>query len=123
MDHTEPQTTRLPYNAEMFKRATEFSDQLLAAIPELHGVAIIPLWAAQTEGVPNGLLQLRDPKPPFISSLLMLVKQLTAFAVDAHRDLIMQLQMFDRHAAELAATITARTEQLKGMPEPTQPNG
>jgi len=107
----------------MFKRATEFSDSVLAAIPELHGVAIIPLWAAQTEGAPNGLLQLRDPKPPFISSLLLLVKQLTAFAVDAHRDLIMQLQMFDRHAAELAATITARTEQLKGMPEPTPPNG
>lgn len=119
----ETQPTRLTYDAEMFKRATEFSESLLAAIPELHGVAVIPLWTSQPENAPNGLLQLRDLKPPFVSSLLLLVKRLTAFANDAHRDLLMQLQMFDRHAAELAATITARTEQLKGMPEPTPPNG
>lgn len=118
----ETQPTRLTYDAEMFKRATEFSESLLAAIPELHGVAVIPLWTSQPENAPNGLLQLRDPKPPFVSSLLLLVKRLTAFANDAHKDLMMQLQMFDRHAAELAAMITARTEQLKSTPEPTPPN-
>lgn len=116
------QPTRLTYDAEMFKRATEFSESLLAAIPELHGVAIIPLWEAQPENTPSGLLQLRNTKPPFISSLLLLVKQLTAFANLAHKDLLMQLQMFDRHAAELAAMITARTEQLKSTPESSPSN-
>lgn len=122
MDPIETQPTRLPYDAELFKRATEFSEGALAAIPELHGIAIIPLWTVQPEGTPNGLLQLRDPKPPFVASLLLLLKRLIAFSNDAYKDMVMQLQMFDRHAAELATMIAARTEQLKSTPEPTPPN-
>lgn len=108
----EIQATRLPFDAEFFTKAHEFSNIALANIPELHGLAIVPLWNVQPENVPAGLLRLRNPQPPYLASLLMLLKTLTGFGVEAHRDMIAQLQMFDRYAAELAAQIKARKEEL-----------
>jgi hypothetical protein len=113
---SEAQPARLTFDAELFKRASEFCDAALIAVPELEGVAVVPLWSVQPEKTPNGLLKLRSMQPPYVGSLLKLVARLTAFSVDAHRDLVMQLQMFDRHAAELAAQIEARQQQLAAPP-------
>jgi len=107
------QPTRLPFDAEFFTKAHEFSNAALANVPELHGLAIIPLWNTQPENVPSGLLRLRNPQPPYLASLLLLMKTLTAFSVEAHRDMVAQLQMFDRYAAELSAQIKARKEELE----------
>lgn len=108
----EIQPTRLPFDAQFFTNSHEFANNALANVPELHGLAIIPLWSVQPENVPAGLLRLRNPQPPYLASLLMLMKTLTAFGVEAHRDMISQLQMFDRYAAELSAQIKARKEEL-----------
>lgn len=123
-ENQEPVPTRLPFDAEFFTAAHGFSGAVLANVPELHGLAIIPLWNVQPENIPAGLLKLRNPQPPYLASLLMLLKTLTTFGVEAHRDMIAQLTMFDRYAAELAAQIKAKKEELEqsGISD-TQQNG
>jgi hypothetical protein len=108
----EIQSDRLPFDVELFKRADDFCNSILAAVPELHGVAIIPLWNTQPENIPSGLLRLRNPQPPYAGSLLTLLKRLAAFNFDVHRDLVNQLQMYDNYAAELARQIKARQEEI-----------
>lgn len=111
--------TRLPFDVELFKRADEFCTSALSAVPELHGVAIIPLWNTQPKDIPAGLLRLRNPQPPYAGSLLNLLKRLVSFNFEVHRDLINQLQMYDNYAAELARQIKARQEEL--TPTPSTP--
>lgn len=106
---------RLPFDAQFFVAANEFCNNALTAVPELHGIAIVPLWQPAPEQSPAGLFRLRNPQPPFLASLLMLMQRLTAFSVEAHRDMIGQLKMFDGYANELAAQIKARREELAAM--------
>ena len=118
-DSTNDQTVeakRPPFDVQFFQAAHEFTTGALENVPELHGVAIVPLWQTQPENTPSGLLRLRNPQPPFIASLLMLLQKLTAFSVEAHRDMVKQLQMFDGHASELASQIKARRDELAGLP-------
>jgi hypothetical protein len=106
---------RLPFDVEFFKLSETFSADVLKKIPELSGVAIVPLWTKQPENTPAGLLKLRNAQPPYIAGLLQLLGRLTAFAVDVHRDFLGQLQMFDRYANELAAQIKDRVTQLSAL--------
>lgn len=111
-NQTEIQPERLPFDVELFKRAEEFCTAALAAVPELHGIAIVPLWNGQMQDAPNGMVRLRNPQPPYLPSLMQLLKRMSAFSVDVHRDLVNQLQMYDRYAADLAQQIKARQDEL-----------
>lgn len=113
-------TSRLPFDVELFKRADDFCAAALAAVPELHGIAIVPLWNTQPKEIPSGLLRLRNPQPPYAGSLLNLLKRLAAFNFEVHRDLMNQLQMYDNYAAELARQIKARQEELATAAAPQQ---
>lgn len=115
----EIQSDRLPFDVELYRRAHEFCDQALAAVPELHGIAIVPLWATQPKKTPSGLLRLRNPQPPYLASLLMLMKRLAAFSAQVHNDLFAQFDMVDRYAAELSAQIKAKLEQLTQLNQTT----
>ncbi len=108
----EIQPERLPFDVELYKRADDFCNAAMAAVPELHGIAIIPLWATQPKKTPAGLLRLRNPQPPYLASLLMLLKRLAAFSAQVQNDLFGQFEMIDRYAAELSAQIKARIEEL-----------
>jgi hypothetical protein len=110
---------RLPFDAEFYKRCDDFCVEALTAVPELAGVAIIPIWTNQPENVPAGLLRLRQQQPPYIAGLLALLKRIAAFSVDVQRDFVNQLQMFDRYAAELAERIKDRVDQLNALNQPT----
>ena len=112
-------TTRLSFDAEFYKRCDDFCVETLAAVPELAGVAIIPIWTNQPENLPAGLLRLRQQQPPYIAGLLALLKRIAAFSVDVQRDFVNQLQMFDRYAAELAERIKERVDQLSALNQPT----
>jgi hypothetical protein len=61
---------------------------------------------------PPGMVRLRNPQPPYLPSLMQLLKRMAAFNVEVHRDLVNQLQMYDRYAAELAQQIKARQDEL-----------
>jgi hypothetical protein len=117
--------TRLPFDIEFFRVVEQFSDEALNKVPELHGVAIIPLWTNQPENIPAGLLRLRDTTPPYMASLLRLLASLSIFSSEVNKDLINQIKMFDGYAAKLAETIKERTEALNTLPPPndTKTNG
>lgn len=100
---------------QFFSQANNFAQAMIAEIPELQAVAIIPLWAPALENVPTGLLRLRDETPPYIAGLLQMLGRLSAFGVDVHRDMFTQMKAFDKLAGNLMAEIRARTEELQSV--------
>lgn len=110
---------RLPFDVEFFKLVETFTVTALEQLPELHGVAIIPLWVNQPENTPSGLLRLRDATPPYMASLLKLLARLATFNVEVNKDLVNQIKMFDSYAAQLAQAIQERTAALNDLPQPT----
>ena len=108
----ESSPTRLPFDVEFMKRSEEFCDALLAAVPELHGIALVPLWNSQPENAPPGVLSLRVKEPPFTSSLLSLLRRLSLFSVDVHKDLVGQIRMLDQYAAHVAEQIKTQKDAL-----------
>lgn len=113
--------SRLPYDVELYKQTEEFCVKLLEEIPELHGLAIVPIWTNQPENTPPGLLRLRDPSAPYLASILRLMGRLAAFNVELHRDLMGQLKVFDNYAAQLAERIKEYTEEMNRL-QPEQTN-
>lgn len=109
---TEIQSDRLPFDVEFMRRGEEFCNTILAAVPELHGIALVPLWSSQPENAPPGVLSLRSKEPPFTASLLMLLRRLAMFSVDVHKDLVGQLRMLDQYAAHVAEQIRQQKEEL-----------
>ena len=114
-------SARLPYDVELYKQAEAFCVKALETLPELHGVAIVPLWTNQPENTPPGLLRLRDPSAPYLASILRLLGRLAAFNVELHRDLMGQLKVFDNYAAQLAERIKEHTDELNRL-QPEQKN-
>lgn len=106
---------RLPFDAQFYKQSEEFCVNVLEELPELHGIAIVPIWTNQPENTPPGLLRLRDPSAPYLASVLRLLGRLAAFNVELHRDLMAQLKVFDSYAAQLAEKIKEQTEVLSSM--------
>lgn len=111
------QTTRPPYDVTFFQIVEKFTEAVLTQVPELHGIAIVPLWTNQPENAPAGVLRLRDATPPYMASLIRLLARLASFNVEVHRDLINQIKMFDGYAAQLAETIKERTAALENLPQ------
>lgn len=114
----QPQTTRRTFEEEFFAQYNEFCDKAIKEIPELHGLAIIPLWTNQPEKFPSGVLRLRNPNPPYLNSLMLLLKRLAIFGADAHSDFVLQLRMFDQYANELANKIKEQHEILSQAETP-----
>jgi hypothetical protein len=117
----ENQPARLPFDVEFMQRGESFCNAAIAAIPELQGIALIPLWSAQPENVPAGLLSLRNTEPPFASALLLLLRRLSIFSGDVHKDLIGQLRMLDQYAGHLAEQLNQHKEELNKL-APDAPN-
>ena len=92
--------TRLPYDAEFVKYTEEFIAKSLQSIPELQGVAIVPLWTRQPENFPPGFLKLRQQSGLYVQELLKLISLFTAFSVEAHKDFMGQVQILDNYVRE-----------------------
>lgn len=111
----EQNADRLPFDVEFYKLSEGFCAEVIKKVPEIAGVAIIPVWANQPENTPSGLLKLRNHQPPYLAGLLALMGRLVAFSTDVNRDFVAQLKMFDQYAAELANQIKERVETLNGL--------
>lgn len=107
--------TRLPYDVEFVKHVKDFCTTILQKLPELHGIAIVPIWENQPENMPAGSLHLRNAQPPYIPSLLALLKRLSVFGVDIHKDLVNQFGMYERYAAHLYEEVAAHREELNKL--------
>jgi hypothetical protein len=115
---SEIQSDRLTFDVEFMRRGEEFCNEVMAAVPELHGLALVPLWTSQPENAPPGVLSLRSKEPPFTASLLMLLRRLALFSVDVHKDLVGQLRMLDQYAAHVAEQIKQQKEELDKLVQP-----
>lgn len=98
-----------------FSEANMFAEKTLKQIPELQAVAIIPLWAPALDGVPNGILRLRDETQPALASLLQMLGRLTAFSVDVNRDMVSHIKAFDRMAADLVTELRTNAAALQNI--------
>ena len=115
--------TRLPFDAEFVKHVEDFCSNIITAGPELHGIAIVPIWENQPENMPAGLLHLKNQQPPYVASLLATLKRLAVFNVDIHRDLVGQLGAYERYAAQISAQVQTQLEELNKLaPNPTSSN-
>lgn len=101
----------------LFSDANEFAVAVLKKIPELHGIAIIPIWQPQLQDVPNGLLRLRNETPPYIAALLQILGKLAAFGADVHRDMNNQFRAFDRMAQDISTEVKNKLEELRAVTE------
>lgn len=120
-ENESPVPSRPTYDVTFFQNVEKFTADLMAQVPELHGIALVPLWVNQPENAPAGILRLRDATPPYIASLIRLLARLAAFNGDVHRDLVGQIKMFDGYAAQLAETIKERAAALENLPQPNNP--
>lgn len=104
-EQQESMETRLPYDAEFVKHTEEFSAKILALLPELQGVAVVPLWTHQPKDFPPGFLRLRAQNRLYMPELLKLMSLFTAFSVEAHKDFMGQVKILDNYLQEMTAKL------------------
>lgn len=114
--------TRLPYDAEFVKHTEEFVSRTLQNIPELQGVAIVPLWARQPENFPPGFLKLRTQNNLYVAELLKLMSLFTAFSVDAHKDFMGQIQILDNYLREMQNKLQETQAAINDAGNATNPS-
>lgn len=121
---TESQPTRLPFHVEFFEAANSFSTDVLAKIPELQGVAVVPLWSPVPEDVPVGVLRVRSDGQLFVPQLFKMLGQLSAFNLELHQKLAEQLGAIDQYALKLTEEIKKlHTEYDKLKPQEEKKDG
>lgn len=114
------QPDRPPCDLLLFDSANKFATAMLQNIPELQGIAIVPLWVPKLQNVPSGILRLRNEAAPYIASLLQMLINLSTFSSDVHRDLMVQFRAVDQMAHNLAEEIKARTAELDALSKQKQ---
>ena len=65
--------------------------------------------------MPPGLLQLRNVQPPYLPSLLLLLKRMAAFNVEVQKDLFGQVNVVEQYVGEMDKRIKARVEELNQL--------
>jgi hypothetical protein len=100
-----------------FGAANKFAEEMIKKIPELHGVAVIPMWTPQLKDVPNGLLRLRNETPPYIAALLQMSGNVVAFNIDVQRDMLHQMRAFDQMAKDIATEVKNKVDELTALNE------
>lgn len=105
------QANRLPTSAELLKKTEEFVVDVMQTIPEVHAVAVIPVWTSAPEDMPPALLRFRNPNEPPMPAVIQLLQNISKFGQGLNRELFAQYQMFDNHAREL----TSRVQELSGQ--------
>jgi len=105
--------TRKTFIEELLQHVEFFCKTAMASVPELEGIAIVPVWSNQPEKIPPGFVQLRNAEPPYLASLLKLQQRMVAFSVDVNKDMMKQLRMFDEYAVHLSEQIESQLAELK----------
>lgn len=100
-----------------FSEANKFAELMIKKIPELHGIAIIPMWSPQLKDVPNGLLRLRNETPPYIPALLHMSANVVAFNIDVQRDLMHQMRAIDQMVKDITTEVKNKADELAELNE------
>lgn len=111
----QPTPTRLPYDVEFVRQTEAFVEKALQELPELQGLAIIPVWTRQPEKFPPGFLKLRAQNNLYVAELLKLLSLFTAFSVEVHKDFMGQVQILDNYLRE----VQSKLQETQQAPETT----
>jgi hypothetical protein len=117
-----PQPARQPYNVEFMQHSNGFCEAILGRLPELVGVAIIPIWENQPENAPPGILRLRDPSMPYAATLIQLLNRMAVFNMAVHSDLVKQVKILNGYVGELSDNIREKLEELNALNEVNETN-
>jgi hypothetical protein len=120
-DTQAPKTERLPFDVEYQQHVEAFAAQVMAAVPELAAVAVIPLWANQPEKIAPGYLHLRDPNSPYMRTLFVMLDRLSAFGREILNGVVGQIHLYNLKHNELIEQITTRETQLQQLNQTAQP--
>lgn len=119
-DQARPQkieADRLSFDETLLKKTEEFVESVLKSVPELGGLAIVPVWTNPTDNLPPALLRLRNPNEPPMAAMLQLIQNMSKFSLILDKTLIEQYRFFDARVRELAQ----RFEEVQGKATGTQP--
>lgn len=89
---------------------------LMAAIPELETLMLIPVWRLNPEGLPRGLIRTRRDSALAVDEEMRLIYQLHSCLMQRTRRLGELLGQFDAAAGDIAKRVaegTAALEQLR----------
>jgi hypothetical protein len=104
-DQARPQkieADRLSFDETLLKKTEEFVESVLKSVPELGGLAIVPVWTNPTDNLPPALLRLRNPNEPPMAAMLQLIQNMSKFSLILDKTLIEQYRFFDSRVRELA---------------------
>lgn len=108
---------RMPFDEALLKETEEYMTRVLKSVPEIGGLAVIPVWANPTDNMPPGFLRVRNPKEPPMAAMLQLNQNMAKFSIMLDRELLNQYRFFDERVSELIkkykenATEDTKTEQ------------
>lgn len=95
------EANRLPFDQTLLQEAEDFMEKVLKQVPEIGGLALVPIWINPGENMPPGFLRLRNPKEPPMAPILQLVQNMAKFSLMLDRELLNQYKFFDERVAEL----------------------
>lgn len=110
-------TFKPPCHVNFYNNADYFSTQIMQQIPELSAVAVIPIWELNITNIPTGRIRLKNEQQPYVAQLFNVMKKLSEFGVDVHRDIMNQLMLFDNAANNLSIEIKKRADELAALEE------
>lgn len=96
------EANRPPFDETLMKSTEEFVDTTLRNVPELAGIAIVPVWLNPVDGLPPAMLRLRNPDEPPMSAMLQLVQNMSKFSLILNKTLLEQYQFFYAQVQKLS---------------------
>lgn len=110
------EANRPPFDETLLKNTEEFVEATLRAVPELGGLAIVPVWTNPSDNLPPALLRLRNPNEPPMSAMLQLIHNMCKFSLILDKTLIEQYRFFEAKIRELAQ----RFEEIQSKADKNQ---
>lgn len=102
---------RLPFDAALMQETEKFMEAALRTVPEIGGLAVIPIWINPTDNLPPALLRLRNPQEPPMAALLQLIQNMCKFSGILDKELVTQYRYFDARVRELTQQLAQLSEQ------------
>jgi len=109
---TQPSQQRLTYNEHVFEAAQVFSKQLLAEVPELQSLAIVPAWKVPQEHLPVGLIAGQKGPLETPTEHTRCLEALLGLVHIQYKNLSAVLQQYDQTMVAYAKELDVKQQQL-----------
>jgi len=114
--------TRKSFYDEVFSRGEQFAKELMADVPELEGLAIIPSWTVEQEHLPTGQIIGRNGPLRTPAEVFKMMVQLSV-AVRQQQERVFEIIRFlDGELGRIADELRDKQEQLAAQNGTEQAN-